>query len=106
MAELGGVANFDFNVANNATKAIPVGRAESATFQVQADTAAIGNTVVTIERSNNAEEWYALESATTITGVGMTGRLDVRGIGFLRARVSTVAGGAVEGKIVWALSAP
>ena len=64
------------------------------TFQVVPITGSWATAVVTFERSNDNTAWYDLESATTLSGEGMTADIDCAGFAFIRARVSTQEGSA------------
>ena len=81
------VDGFDYTTTGNRFVA-DVSGYQWATIQVSSPSA-LTTGVLTVERSNDGLFWFALESATTLTGAVMSSRFDVRGIRFLSVRVST-----------------
>lgn len=57
-----------------------------------------GTAVVTLTRTNDGVNWYALESSTTLTGPSMTAQQDAC-FSRLRAQVTTVEGAAATARI-------
>ncbi len=57
-----------------------------------------GSAVVTFEKSINKTDWGAFSPAQTMSGVGFIA-LDTSDCLWVRARVSTVAGGAGSGRV-------
>lgn len=55
------------------------------------DNVAVGSLVTTVQFSPDGKYWH--DSAATVTGVGMTGRIDVRCNAIMRVRVKTVGTG-------------
>ena len=58
-----------------------------------------GTAVVTLSRSNDGQNWYPLESATTLTAPSMTDQQDAC-FTTLRAQTTTVEGAAATANII------
>jgi hypothetical protein len=97
----GGTGDIDGNLLND-FRAFPVGPYVTGTIQAVAVVGAWATAVLTIERSNDGATWVATSPSATTIGASttMTGTIDVSGINFLRARVSTGEGAALTIKLV------
>jgi hypothetical protein len=97
----GGTGNIDANVAGD-WRAFPVGPYVTGTIQAVAVVGAWATAVLTVERSNDGTTWVATAPSATTIGASttMTNTIDVSGINFLRARVSTVESAALTIKLV------
>lgn len=71
------------------------------TIQAVAGSGSWSSAVLTIERSNDGDNWAAMDpTAVTLTAAGMTSAIDLSGIAWLRVRTSTVNGAALLVKLV------
>lgn len=71
---------------------VPVEGWQTATFQAKKSTGAWGGAVITIYRSNDGVNGYAVDEDVTATGDGHSDEIDVNGFAFLIAQVTTTGG--------------
>lgn len=98
--------DFDLNQVGYRAR-LELGGANAATVQLSLLSAVTPSTfVVTLKRSNDGENWAALESAQTIAFGGfasartvISNKIDCSGVGWIAAEVTTAEGSALIGRI-------
>lgn len=91
--------DLDGNTVNSEW-VVPVREYTVATVQGYSVSNSWTTAVVTFERSNDGSAWAAFPTAVTLTADGFTSVMDVSGIAFIRARVSTAKGSALLIRLV------
>ena len=94
-----GLTGGDASVTTTATEPIDLlelanlyGVYHAASLQVAPETTALASIIVSVEASNDGRNWSVISGATVGPGSGMKFGIDVTGVRFIRARVTTVEG--------------
>lgn len=98
MTGAGKVGDLDGNDAGD-YRVFPVGEYVTGTMSFYSPSG-WSSGVVTVERSNDLESWHAMPSAVTVSANGMTAALDVSGVAYLRAVVTTANGSPQRVRVV------